>query len=81
MSVSKLMKDAKKLLQRGSEYSMSFDVHSGSILPEISRKIPTTIGMPLQVHLYYILPHTSTRLRAGVDQDADCGAGAWSSDR
>jgi hypothetical protein len=49
MSVSKLMKNAKKLLERGGEYSMPFDVHTGSILSEISRKIPTTIGMPLQV--------------------------------
>ena len=51
MSVSKLMKNAKKLLERGGEYSMPFDVHSGSILSEISRKVPTTLGMPLQVTL------------------------------
>jgi len=45
LSISKLIKDAEKLLKN---IEIPFSLQSATFLHEMSRKIPTTFGMPLQ---------------------------------
>lgn len=65
LNMEKMIKRARKLL---TDVTLPFDVHTATFVQELSRKIPTTIGLPLELT---ITTPTVLQARGSIKIDFD----------